>query len=109
MCYLQTPVVTGKKKGKIVKVFFELSEYRAFAQTEEAKQYQFDYRKGLGSWDIDSGELQEVIKLVGMENMLKPFGWSEEVPEKIDDWFSNKKADARKDHVRGRSFSIDGI
>lgn len=109
VCYLQTPVVIGRKRGKIVKWFFEFTEYRKFCQTAEAKELQWDYKKGLGSFDIASEEMQEVIKLVGFENMLRPFIWSEDVPEKIDDWFSNRKADARKDHVRGRSFSIDGI
>lgn len=109
ICHLQTPIVTGKKKGKIVKWFFELSDYSDFSQTEEAKQFEWTYYKGLGSWSVDDNELAEVVKLIGIDNMIRPFVWSDDVKEKIDDWFAGAKVEARKNKVRGRSFNIDGV
>ena len=110
VCYLQTPVVIGRdSKGKLAKLFFSFAEYREYAQTEEAKKYRWDYKKGLGSYDVESNELQEIIKIVGIENMLMPFEWSETVPETMELWLGSRRADDRKEQIRGREFHIDGL
>jgi len=62
------------------------------------------YMKGLGSWTPK--QLKEVIKIDGIDNMLKKFILDENYKETIDLWYNGDRADDRKNKILDNNFSI---
>lgn len=100
-----TPLLVVKNtKEDIVTWFYTFEEYQAFATKNKTKKYTYDYKKGLGSWDVE--ELEEVIAKDGLDNMLEVFVLDDKAEESIDNWLNKKLADTRKELLEGYTFNI---
>ena len=103
-CRLRTPVIIGKKKGKVVSYYYSLGE---FSKVKPDSSVTYKYVKGLGSWNKD--ELQQVIELEGgLDKILIPFTLDELGSQAIVDWMGDN-SDIRKQKLRGKEFHIDSI
>lgn len=103
-CRLKTPVIIGKKKGKVVSYYYSLGE---FSKIKADSSITYKYVKGLGSWNKE--ELQQVIELEGgLDNILIPFTLDESGSQAIIDWMGDN-SDVRKQKLRGKEFHIDSI
>ena len=101
---LITPLIVVKdSKEKIVTWFYSFEDYREFEEKNHDKKYNYDYKKGLGSWS--QTELELVIEKDGLNNMLEVMN-IEDAETLIDDWLSDKKADRRKEMLEGYEFNI---
>lgn len=108
ICYLKTPLLFGKKNGKIEKIFFSMEEYKTFEAEEPKHGLKFSYMKGLGSWE--SQDLEEVFtKFGGVGKFIVPFDFDDKSLKQIENWMSGKTSDYRKESLRGKEFNINGI
>ena len=105
--FLRTPITVGKKKGKIVKYFFELDEYNAFIRSNPNHGLDFHYYKGLGTWEKE--DLKFLIEKEGLDHFIQTFEWDETAAVRIEEWLGKRNADIRKDYIRGRKFTIDCV
>lgn len=100
-----TPLLIAKdSKEKIVEWFYNFEDYQAFMSKNKTKKYTYDYKKGLGSWDVE--ELETVIAKDGLDNMLVTFTSDDLSREVIDNWLNKKKTNIRKDMLDGYEFNI---
>ena len=88
-----TPIVKASK-GKEVKYFYKLDDYKKFKTTEESKGFNYKYYKGLGT--IEPDEAKKFFKEI--KKHLIRFNYDESKPtrETIDMIFRHKRADDRK-------------
>ena len=97
---LQTPVMALLDKNKMPKEWI----YDLSGTLKEKNGLTFKYFKGLGSWTPE--QMKEVIKQDGISNMLMQINYSSEDDETIDDWYSDKKADKRKEYILNNNFDL---
>ena len=97
---LNTPVMALLDKNKVPKKWV----YDLHDELKETSGLTFKYFKGLGSWTPE--QMKEVIKKDGINNMLMYISYSEEDDETIDDWYSDKKADKRKEYILDNDFDL---
>ena len=99
---LNTPVMALLDKNKQPKEWI----YDLKGTLEEKNGLTFKYFKGLGSWTPE--QMKEVIEKDGIDNMLVQFEYSKEDDddECIDDWYSNSKADKRKEYILNNDFDL---
>jgi len=97
---LRTPVGASKKNKKIHKWVYGIHEMDSLNETGCT----VTYYKGLGSWKPD--DMKVVIAKEGLGKMLVPLTYTEEDDAAIDDWYSDKKADKRKEFIQGNEFSL---
>lgn len=101
---LVTPLMLATdKKEKIVAWFYTFNDYKEFQEKNKDKNYNYDYKKGLGSWDPE--ELDIILNADGLENMLEVFTLDEEGIERIEDWLGNE-TQKRKDQLEGVKFDM---
>ena len=104
---LMTPImIVTDNKEKIVTWFYTFDEYKKFEAKNKDKKYNYDYKKGLGSFDQD--EMEAVINKDGLDNMLVPFEWDETASQKIDDWLGGD-SQPRKDALDNFEFNIMSV
>lgn len=94
---LDTPVVAFFKNDKIQHWIYNLNE-----EIEIKKGEKSFYFKGLGSWD--KNDLQEVIKVDGIEKMISIINF-ENGEENLNDWLGSDSA-PRKKFILENTFSI---
>lgn len=106
ICFLQTPVAVIRKKGKIVKYFFNLDEYSEYAR-QGLKGETVEYMKGLGSWIPE--ELEEIVRRDGVDNFIIPLYYKtiKDAEDSLKTWLGGKEADSRKEKLRGKTFNIN--
>jgi DNA topoisomerase-2 len=97
---LRTPVGISLKNKKIQKWVYSIDEMDNLS----APGMTVKYLKGLGSWKPD--DMKVVIKAEGIEKMLVPLTYTAEDDVAIDNWYSNSKADVRKEMIMANEFSI---
>lgn len=97
---LNTPVMALLDKNKVPKEWI----YDLTGTLKEKSGLTFKYFKGLGSWTPE--QMKEVIKKDGISNMLMQISYSQEDDETIDDWYSDKKADKRKEYILNNDFDL---
>lgn len=97
---LNTPVMALLDKNKVPKEWI----YDLTGSLKEKSGLTFKYFKGLGSWTPE--QMKEVIKKDGISNMLMKISYSKEDDETIDDWYSDKKADKRKEYILNNDFDL---
>lgn len=105
--FLRTPLTVGKKKGKIVKYFFELEEYKDYIRKSPDHGLDFHYYKGLGTWEKD--DLKALIEREGIDHFVQTFEWDETAAVRIEEWLGKRNADIRKEYIRQGKFMIDGV
>lgn len=97
---LNTPVMALLDKNKLPKEWI----YDLSGSLKEKSGLTFKYFKGLGSWT--PVQMKEVIEKDGINNMLAQISYSEIDDETIDDWYSDKKADKRKEYILNNDFDL---
>jgi DNA gyrase/topoisomerase IV subunit B len=107
ICYLRTPLLYGKKKGKIDQIFFSMSDYKDFEQKKPDHGLKMSYVKGLGSWEPE--DLKELFEKYGAAYFIKPFDFNDKSLEQIQNWMSKDTSEFRKQSLRGKEFDINGI
>lgn len=95
---LQTPIIAFRKKGKVTRWVYSISD-----STPKAGE-QADYKKGLGSWD--ASDLKEVVNKDGLENMIIKLDFDSDASDlAIEEWLGDDSA-PRKKHIQSTEFSI---
>lgn len=97
---LNTPVMALLDKNKLPKEWI----YDLTGTLKEKSGLTFKYFKGLGSWTPI--QMKEVIEKDGINNMLAQISYSKDDDETIDDWYSDKKADKRKEYILANDFDL---
>ena len=99
-----TPLILVTKNDKIITWFYDFEKYQEYEAKNQDKKYHYDYKKGLGSWDVE--ELDVVIAKDGLENMLEVFSIDTDAAATVDNWLNKKCADTRKEMLEGFEFNI---
>ena len=94
---LQTPVIIINKNNKIQKWMYNLNDDVTLDKGEVS-----DYKKGLGSWDVD--DLKYIISKDGIDKMVQSVDFTDSETV-IDDWLGND-SQARKTYILGNNFNI---
>lgn len=94
---LQTPVIAITKNGKVQKWVYNLNE-----KVELKKGEVPDYKKGLGSWDVE--DLRFIISKDGLEKMVQPVDFSKS-DATLDDWLGDN-SEPRKKYILENDFNI---
>ena len=97
---LNTPVMALLDKNKLPKEWI----YDLAGTLKEKSGLTFKYFKGLGSWTPT--QMKEVIEKDGINNMLVQISYNKDDDETIDDWYSDKKADKRKEYILNNDFDL---
>lgn len=93
---LQTPVIGIVKNDKLVNWHYSLNDEINLKSGEKS-----DYKKGLGSWDIE--DLKHVIKTDGIEKMIDIIEFDDETI--IEEWLGND-SEPRKKYILENNFTI---
>lgn len=93
---LQTPVIGIVKNDKLVNWHYSLNDEINLKPGEKS-----DYKKGLGSWDIE--DLKHVIKTDGIEKMIEIIEFDDDTI--IDEWLGND-SEPRKKYILENNFTI---
>jgi len=93
---LQTPVILVTKNNKITDWKYSLHDTVKLKPGEVS-----DYKKGLGSWDIE--DLQHIVETDGIDKMIDFVEIDDETL--IDDWLGDDSA-PRKAYIMKNDFSI---
>lgn len=102
---LKTPIVVLKKKGKIVKHFFDLGEFKTYEKEKGLKGFDCEYKKGLGSWKKE--DLQLLIKTYGFDYFIEDLVHDSKTDDIIHNWMSSDTSDARKDYIQAIPFNSE--
>ena len=91
---VETPIVVAipKQKGKKKLIFYSQPEYNQFAETNDLKQYDIKYKKGLAALVDD--EYQDIINNPRMTQITK----DDISTNSLDVWFG-KNSDLRKNEL----------
>ena len=107
---LITPLVVIKRKGKIEKLLYSLSEYHEYVKSNDTKGVTYQYYKGLGTWLTE--DLEEVIQYEGgIENMLQLIEYDENAESNLYKWMSKlpQNLERRKESIKATEFDINSI
>lgn len=106
---LRTPIMAFvDKNDQVKKFFFTFDEYNKFISSNtQPAGTRLMYFKGLGSWE--PATLKPLIAKYGLEYFLEDLQIDDLTENVIDDWLNGKKADKRKEYLRGHEFSIFNI
>ena len=102
--FIRTPIVAGfDRSGKIKDFFFTLPEYNE----KKNSTLKYNYYKGLASWE--AADLNQLIKLKGIEHFIQTYEYDDESAKMITNWLSKATVDYRKEQLRGIEFNINTI
>jgi DNA topoisomerase-2 len=105
ICFMDTPLVLGKKKNEIKKWFFDFESYKNFKSEEKLE---WNYCKGLGTWV--KKDLQEIIeKTGGFEKLLTAFEVTNDSERNLKIWMKGSEADERKKKLFNKAFNISTV
>jgi DNA gyrase subunit B len=105
ICKLITPnIILEDNKGKIVKYFMNLSDFRKWEATNTNSKYKIVYLKGLGSWDRE--QLIDLIDVNGLDNFIVEYHLDKDGEVYIEDWLGNDP-ERRKKYLREYTFDIN--
>jgi len=95
---LNTPVIVIKNKNKIVNWTYSLKDELKLNAGDSSHYY-----KGLGTWKAK--DLEEVIKLEGLEKMIQILNFDDEADLLIDNWLGDN-SEPRKNYIINNDFNI---
>jgi DNA topoisomerase-2 len=98
--YLDTPVMVTKKKGKITGWTYSLLDQIKLKPGETIQYY-----KGLGTFDYE--DLREIVKVDGLNNMIKLIDLSDTQP--YLDWLKGDRVSTRKEQLEQHTFNIASL
>ena len=94
---LQTPVIVISKNGKIKTWMYNLNDNVDIENGDIP-----DYKKGLGSWDVE--DLKYIISKDGVDKMIQHIDFSN-CDEIIDEWLGDD-SQPRKKYIINNDFNI---
>lgn len=104
---LNTPLIILKdSKGKIVKWFFNLNEFKVWESKNDVNKYKILYLKGLGS--LEKEDLDYVISQVGLDGLLQELKLDDKANVYIEHWLGSD-SEPRKEYLRNYTFNVDMI
>lgn len=105
ICKLITPnIILEDNKGKIVKYFMNLSDFKKWEAVNTNSKYKIVYLKGLGSWDRE--QLIDLIDANGLDNFIIEYHLDKDGEMYIEDWLGNDP-EKRKKYLREYTFDIN--
>lgn len=105
ICKLITPnIILEDNKGKIVKYFMNLTDFKKWELANKNSKYKIVYLKGLGSWDRE--QLIDLIDTHGLDNFILEYQLDNEGEVYIDDWLGTDP-EKRKKYLREYTFDIN--
>lgn len=108
ICRLITPlIIIQDNKGKIVKYFLSLSEFKEYEKSDKKVQGKITYLKGLGSWE--RADLQYLIDTYGFENFVFEYKMDEEGQVYLQNWLVDDNVDRRKTYIKDFDFDINAV
>ncbi len=98
---LETPVIAAldKKTDIPVNWVYDLNE-----KVKTTSKTYSHYFKGLGGYTPE--QLKHIIKIDGLDRMLKLIIKDEDAEKSLSDWYSKSKVDVRKEKIMDNDFSI---
>lgn len=97
---LRTPIGASKKNKKIHKWVYNVSDMHTLNEPGCTVKYY----KGLGSWVPE--DMKAVLLAEGLDKMLVPLNYTTDDDQSIDDWYSDSKADKRKEFIQANEFDL---
>lgn len=100
---LVTPMIIVKKKDEIIEYFNDFESYNRYA-AEHKNGYEFEYKKGLGSWKAK--ELKSLFDKHGIDKFIESFEETDTTEHHLQEWMSYKTADVRKSYMYDKEVNL---
>ena len=108
ICRLVTPlIIIQDNKGKIIKYFLTLKEFKEYEKTGKQIKGKLTYLKGLGSWE--RSDLQYLIDTYGFDNFVFYYKMDPEGKIYLKHWLSDEEVDKRKEYIKSFEFDINAV
>lgn len=105
VCKLITPnIILEDSKGKIVKYFMNLVEFKKWEATNQNNKHKIVYLKGLGSWSRE--QLIELFDKEGLDKFIIEYQLDKDGEVYIENWLGNDP-EKRKKYLREYTFDIN--
>lgn len=98
--FLETPVMTTKKKGKLTGWSYNIRDNMKAKAGEDIQYY-----KGLGTWDFK--DLKHIVQTDGINQMIKLFDFSDLEP--YTNWLKGDRVETRKQELSNHTFNIANL
>lgn len=107
ICKLITPnIILEDNKGKIVKYFMNLTEFKKWEAINQNNKHKIIYLKGLGSWDRQ--QLIDLIDSNGLDNFILEYRLDKNGETYIEDWLGSDP-EKRKKYLRDYTLDINQV
>ena len=108
ICRLVTPlIIVQDNKGKIVKYFLSLQEFKDYEKSGKKIPGKLTYLKGLGSWERT--DLQYLIDTYGFDNFVFDYKMTEDGKVYLKNWLVDENVDKRKEYIKSFDFDINAV
>lgn len=108
ICRLVTPlIIVQDNKGKIVKYFLSLQEFKDYEKSGKKIPGKLTYLKGLGSWERT--DLQYLIDTYGFDNFVFDYKMTEDGKIYLKNWLVDEQVDKRKEYIKSFDFDINAV
>lgn len=108
ICRLVTPlIIIQDNKGKIVKYFLSLSEFKEYEKSKNKINGKLTYLKGLGSWE--KADLQYLIDTYGFDNFVFYYNMDEDGKIYLKHWLVDEEVEKRKEYIKNFDFDINAV
>ena len=108
ICRLVTPlIIVQDNKGKIVKYFLSLQEFKDYEKSGKKIPGKLTYLKGLGSWERT--DLQYLIDTYGFDNFVFDYKMTDDGKIYLKNWLVDENVDKRKEYIKSFDFDINAV
>ena len=108
ICRLVTPlIIIQDSKGKIVKYFLSLQEFKDYEKSGKKIPGKLTYLKGLGSWERT--DLQYLIDTYGFDSFVFDYKMTEDGKVYLKNWLVDENVDKRKEYIKSFDFDINAV
>lgn len=108
ICRLVTPlIIIQDSKGKIVKYFLSLQEFKDYEKSGKKIPGKLTYLKGLGSWERT--DLQYLIDTYGFDNFVFDYKMTDDGKIYLKNWLVDEQVDKRKEYIKSFDFDINAV
>jgi len=108
ICRLVTPlIIIQDSKGKIVKYFLSLQEFKDYEKSGKKIPGKLTYLKGLGSWERT--DLQYLIDTYGFDSFVFDYKMTDDGKIYLKNWLVDENVDKRKEYIKSFDFDINAV
>lgn len=108
ICRLVTPlIIVQDNKGKIVKYFLSLQEFKDYEKSGKKIPGKLTYLKGLGSWERT--DLQYLIDTYGFDSFVFDYKMTDDGKIYLKNWLVDENVDKRKEYIKSFDFDINAV